>query len=443
MSTSENKYPSSRYAWYTVIILTVAYIFSFVDRWILGLLVEPIKADLGVSDSEMGLLLGIWFALFYAIAGLPLGYLADRKRRTWIVAVGVTVWSAATAASGFAKNFWHMALARMGVGAGEATLSPCAMSMISDSFPPERRGRPIAFYTAALSVGAAIASLVSAAILAWTSSESMVNLPIVGEVAPWRATFFIVGLPGLLLAVVFFFMREPPRIDKDAKTTAGFADMLHSLGGMLSYVGTNWKVYASFVIFVCLMTLCAYSQGFFAAMFSRTWGWPGQTYALVNGLVLLAVGPLTVNLAGWMSDKFYAKGRRDAPFLIVVLGAFIFVPTQILAPLMPTPALAFVLIGINTIGIAMTSATGVTALLQITPSRIRAQTIAFYYLIISLAGAAGPRVVGQLSDKVFGNENLNYAMAATPLIFGLLVLPWAGYAVRTYNAELARHSGQA
>jgi len=158
---SERTYPSPRYAWYMVVILTLAYILSFVDRYILGLLIEPIKADLGLSDTQIGLLLGPAFAVFYATMGLPLGYAADRKRRTWIVAAGVFVWSFATAASGMAKSFAHMALARVSVGIGEATLGPCAMSMISDSFPREKRGRPIAFYTAALSLGAGIASLVS------------------------------------------------------------------------------------------------------------------------------------------------------------------------------------------------------------------------------------------------------------------------------------------
>ena len=125
-----------------VIVLTIAYILSFVDRYILGLLIEPIKADLGLTDTQIGYLLGLAFSLFYATMGLPLGYLADRKRRTVLVAAGIAVWSLATAASGLAKNFWHMFIARMTVGAGEATLSPCAMSMISDSFPREKRGPP-------------------------------------------------------------------------------------------------------------------------------------------------------------------------------------------------------------------------------------------------------------------------------------------------------------
>ena len=433
MSAESKQYPSPRYAWYMVAVLTIAYILSFVDRYILGLLVEPIKADLGISDSQMGSLLGLYFLLFYAIMGLPLGYLADRTRRTWLVAAGVAVWSAATAASGLAKNFWHLALARFTIGAGEATLSPCAMSMISDSFPPERRGKPIAFYTAALSLGAGIASIVSAGVLQWANSVPSISLPMLGEVAPWQFTFIAVGLPGLLIALVMLFMREPKRLSgpQDAGK-AGFTDML-------SYVGKRWNIYLSFVVFVCIMTISAYSQGWFAAMFSRTWGWEPQKYALINGMMLLAIGPLTVNVAGWLSDKLVSAGKRDAPLLIVIAGAFVLTPTGIIAPLMPSPELAFVVLAVNTIGIAATSATSVTALLQITPGRIRGQTVALYYLTISLAGAIGPKLVGELSDNVFGNENLNYALASVPLIFGLLILPFAPYARRVYNRELDKH----
>ena len=207
----EKQYPSAAYAWYLVIVLTIAYIVSFVDRYVLGLLAEPIKADLGLTDTQLGLLGGFAFALFYATMGLPLGYLADRKRRTTLLAIGITVWSVATTISGLAKNFYHLFFVRMAVGAGEATLGPCAMSMISDSFPREKRGKPIAFYSAALSLGAGIASLVSATVLTWAKSVPEISVPLLGPVEPWRFTFFVVGIPGILLALLMFTIREPIR----------------------------------------------------------------------------------------------------------------------------------------------------------------------------------------------------------------------------------------
>ncbi len=432
-TNDERQYPNARYAWYMVVILTIAYILSFVDRYILGLLIEPIKTDLGLSDTQIGLLLGPAFAIFYATMGLPLGYLADRKRRTWIVAAGVFVWSFATAASGLARNFAHLFLARISVGVGEATLSPCAMSMISDSFPRANRGRPIAFYTAALSVGAGIASLVSASVLTWAKSVPEISLPILGTVAPWQFTFFVVGVPGIFVAALMLTMREPLR-----QRTRG-VEVAPKFSVMLKHVGSRWKIYASFVAFVCLMTIVAYSQGWYAPMFKRTWGWEAEKYAVVNAFVLLAVGPLTVNVAGWLNDRLYAQGHKDAPLLIMIVGALVIVPTGIVAPLMPTPVLAMAVLVFNTAGIAMTSATGVVGLLNITPSEIRGQTVALYYMTISFAGLfLGPMSVGWLSDNVFGNEHLNYAAAAVPAIFGIPVLLLIRYARRVYLAEVER-----
>ena len=431
MST-KRRYPGPGYAWYMVIVLTVAYILSFVDRYILGLLIEPIKADLDLTDTQIGYLLGFAFSIFYATMGLPLGYLADRKRRTYLVAAGIAIWSIATAASGLAKNFWHMFVARMTVGAGEATLSPCTMSMISDSFPREKRGRPIAFYTAALSLGAGIASLVSAAVLTWAKSVPEISIPVLGPVAPWQFTFIVVGLPGLIVAALMLTIREP------ARQVSATGEAKPEFRYMLRHVWQRKCVYLSFVSFVCLMTITAYSQGWNAPMFERTWGWPAEKYAFVNAIVLLALGPLSVNVAGWLSDHMYSQGHKDAPLLIMIIGACVLVPTGIIAPLMPSPVLAMGVLAINTIGIALTSATGVTGLMNITPGEIRGQTVALYYMAISLAGLLlGPGTVGWLSDNIFGNEQLNYALAALPAIFGIPVLLLIRYARRVYLEEIA------
>ncbi len=432
----QKQYPSTGYAWYMVIILTLAYILSFVDRYVLGLLIEPIKADLELTDFQIGLLLGPAFAIFYATMGLPLGYAADRMRRTWIVAAGVFVWSFATAASGLASKFVHLFFARISVGVGEATLGPCAMSMISDSFPREKRGRPIAFYTMALSLGAGIAGLVSASVLTWAKTVPEISLPIVGTVAPWQATFFIVGVPGLFMALLLLGLREPRR-----QRTAS-SDVQPSMSYMLRHVGSRWKVYASFLAFPCLMTIVAYMQGWYAPMFERTWGWPAEKYALVNSFVLILFGPLAVNFAGWLNDKLYAQGIKDAPLKILIVGAMLIIPTGIVAPLMPSAELAFVVIVFNTVGIATASATGVTGLLNITPSEIRGQVVAIYYMAISMAGLfLGPTSVGFLSDNVFGNEHLNYATAAVPAIFGLPLIALIPFALRAYKREIELQEG--
>lgn len=427
----QSLYPRSGQGWALVIFLTLAYVFSWVDRYVLGLLIEPIKADFGFTDTEMGLLTGVAFGLLYATLGLPIGWLADRKRRTWIVAAGVFVWSAATLLTGFAKNFWYIFVARMSVAAGEATLSPCAMSMISDSFPPDKRGKPIAFYTAALSLGAGIASLVTAGVLKWANSVEAIVLPIVGVLKPWQTVFVVVGAPGLLLAIVFFFWPEPRRVEHAGEKQGG------SFAEVLKFVGTKSLAYFSVVAIVGAMVVTAYSQGWLAAAFERTWGWTADRFAFYNAIVLLAFGPATVILSGSASDRLYARGRRDAPFIIMIIGLIILVPSSAMVMLVNSPEMAFVMIAFSTIGIAMVSAVGPTALVNMTPGAIRAQTIALYYLIISLVGMiVGQTAVGLMSDLVFGNENLRYAVAAVPVIFGVPAFLFSFVGLAAYRCAL-------
>jgi len=431
-TTEERQYPSTAYAWYMVVVLTIAYILSFVDRYVFGLLIEPIKADFGLTDLQISMVGSTAFAIFYATMGLPLGYLADRTRRTWMLGIGVLVWSAATVACGLAKNFAQMFFARMAVGAGEATLGPCAMSMISDSFPREKRGTPIAVYSAALSLGAGIASLVSATILVWANSVPELSMPVFGVVKPWQFVFIVVGLPGILIAALMLTIKEPPRQIKKDDTDK------RSIRDTLKHFRRNWKVFSCCMAFSSFMVIVAYSQFFFAPMFERTWGWPAQQYALWNGIILLAVGPASVFVAGLINDLLYKRGVTDAPLVIMIVGAVLILPTGIVAPLMPTPELAFAVIVFNTIGIATTTATSVTALMNITPSQFRGQTAALYYMVVSMLGLfLGPNTVGALSDFVFGNENLNQAAAATVALYGIPVLFLIGLSRRLYQAEHA------
>lgn len=436
-SAKPEPWPAPARAWFLVTLLTIAYIFSFVDRYIIGLLIEPIKADLDLSDEQIGWLIGAAFAVFYATMGIPLGWLVDRKRRTWIVAAGIAVWSLATAASGLASRFWHLFLARMAVGAGEATLSPAAFSMIADSFPPERRGKPIAFYSMALTIGGGIASLIGGAVIAWAKLRDSVTLPMLGEVAPWQATFMAVGLPGLLLAGVFLFLREPQRrlaVANDA-TLEG-----NSLRDALAYVGRNWATYLGFVAPVCVMTILAYSQGgFHPSTFYRVWGWEVEFYAFVNGMATLAIGPLTVFASGMLSDRWSQAGVHDAPWRLLRIGFIVMLASGIVPYFMPTGALAYALLVANTIGIGMISAVGITALLLITPAPIRGQMVALYYMAISLAGLLlGPSTVGTLSTRVFGEENIHFAMASLPVIYGIVPLLLLPRISRLYRAQMAR-----
>ena len=429
-------YPAATKGWFLVVMLTIAYIFSYVDRYVLGLLIEPVKADLLLTDEQIGWVIGPAFAIFYATMGLPLGWLVDRRRRTWIVATGITIWSLATAASGLAKNFWHLFLARMTVGVGEATLSPAAFSMIADSFPPEQRGKPIAFYTTALTLGGAIASYIGAGALVWAKSTAGTELPLVGLLAPWQLVFVVVGAPGLVVALVFFWLREPERRRNTANDPALEGN---SILDALRYVGRNAGIYGGFVSLVCVMTIIAYSQGFLAPTFERSFGWPPEKYAFINGTALLVIGPATVLLMGYLSDRWTQAGARNAPFRLMTFGFLIMVPTGALAMLMPTGEIAYAVLCLNTIGIAMVSAVGVTALLVITPAQIRGQMVALYYMAISLSGLLlGPTTVGLLSTRIFGEAQLNLAVASVPVLYGVIPLLFIPITRRLYLKQMER-----
>jgi len=420
-----HQYPSPTRAWYLVTLLTIAYIFSFIDKYIPALLVEPLKQDLGLSDTQMGLLLGPAFAVLYASLGLPLGWLADRTRRTTLAAAGVALWSIATALSGVARSFSHLLLARVGVGIGDATLAPCALSLISDSFPPEKRGRPVALYVAAQSFGAGLAMLGGAAVLAWATSQAGIRLPLVGAVQPWQFTFIAVGLPGLLIALLLAAVREPAR---DPSTAAAV-----SMGHTLRFLRRNWRQFGSLTALVSVMTIIAYSQNFYAALYQRNFNWDITRYATWSGLALIIQGPLVVNLTGWWCDRLAARGRQDAPLLITIIGTLLLVPTGIAAPLMPTGELAFLVWLFNLAGLSMVSAAAPVALLGITPGEMRGQVSALFYMVIMLTGLViGPLAVGLFNDQLFAGQRLDLACALVPVIVGIPGLALLRYTRRHF-----------
>lgn len=427
-------YPSATTGWVLVVFLTIAYIFSFVDRYILGLLIEPIKAEFGLSDRAIGYLLSA-FTWVYGFVGIFMGWLIDRGKRIWIVSIGVALWSAATVATGNAKNFVGLFAARMGVGIGEATLSPATFSIIGDSFPTEKRGKPIAFYSSALPIGAGLASLLSGAIIAWTASNGNQSLPFFGELSPWRFTMVIVGLPGIIFAGIFLFMKEPLR-----RPTTASPDVIGGSGfkDAIRYLWDNKLLYLGFVLIICCMTAIAYSQGYLAPTFERTWGWSPQKYATINGMALLIIGPLNMMIVGTISDWWTKRGVKDASLRLLYIGFFIMVPTAALPLFMPTGELAFAILCLNTVGIGIVSAIGVTSLLVITPGQVRGQVVALYYLAISWFGSLGPIAVGELSTGFFGEENLRYAVACVPIIFAILPLAMMPLTRRLYLVQMER-----
>lgn len=223
-SHEKDNYPNPGYAWYVVVILFLAFVVSYIDRQIISLLVDPIKADLDITDTQIGLLQGFAFTVFYTFAGIPLGRLADKKNRKIIISLGMLIWSIMTFACGLARNFTHLFIARIGVGVGEASLSPASNSMISDYFPKDKRGKPVAVFFMAVYVGVGLSFILGGIVVGMVSNAGdVLVLPLLGELSAWQTTFMVVSIPGILLVLVMGTIKEPFRhgmITKDGQAVA-------------------------------------------------------------------------------------------------------------------------------------------------------------------------------------------------------------------------------
>jgi MFS family permease len=438
----DSRYPDPGYAWYVVVILTIAYVFSFLDRQILSLLVEPIRADLGISDTQMSLLQGLAFGIFYTVLGIPIGRLADKRSRRAIVATGITIWCLMTAACGLAKDFGQLFVARIGIGVGEATLNPSAYSLISDYFPREKRARPLSFYNMGVSLGAGLAMVLGGQLIAWVFSQPQLELPVVGKLFHWQSVFLMVGLPGLFVAALMFTVKEPVRQDKislgnsDSDSDGDTEDDEIPIRTVIQFLWERRSTYATLFIGMSVVTIIGY--GYFSwipTMFIRTWGWSIGDIAFAYGMVILIFGPLGVNAGGWLADRWYKRGRRAAHMRVALIGALILVPASVLAPLMPTPELAIAMLIPATIGGAIPTATAGAALMMIVPNQMRGQTTAIYYFVINILGLTiGPLMIALVTDRVFMDESmLRYSIAIVSAISGIAALGFLFANIRHYR----------
>lgn len=433
----KSEYPKPLYAWYMVGLLTLGYFLSYLDRYILSLLVEPIKNDFSLSDTQVGLLLGAAFAVFYATMGIPLGWLADNMKRKNLVAIGMLVWSMATCLSGYTKNFVGLFAARAMVGAGEAALSPCAMSIISDMFPEGKRGRAIAVYSCALTIAAATSYYLGAKLLEWATVTDTTGMVLIDGLRPWQVVLVLVGLPGIILSIFMFFTKEPKR---RVSVHEGQGEPRKvKFSQTIEYYKENLGAFLGVCLLVSVMTTIVYSQGFIAAMFERTWGWTPSEFGVRYSIGVLVFGPPSILLGGWLIDKLHSDGHQDAGFKVLKIGLYLMVPINFIFPLMPTGWSAMIGAYLGLIGSSLVTAAGVPALLKIIPGQIRGQSVAIYYMIISMCGLLlGPTSVGIISDALGDTSLLRYAVAAIPAFYGSLALLFLPYISRKYKDQIAK-----
>jgi MFS family permease len=386
--------------WYTVAVLTVAYVFSFIDRSILTLLVGPIRADLGISDTQISLLHGLAFAVFYTLLGIPIATLADRRNRRNLVAVGVAFWSIATVACGLTRNFWQLFLARIGVGVGEAALSPAAYSMIADLFPPEKLGRALSVYTMGAVAGIGFALIIGGAVVGSVTTAADVTLPLAGTVHPWQLVFFIVGLPGLLIALWILSLREPARRRlAPAGESAG-------LKPLVPHMRRNWQAYAAHVagfalLGIVLNSVTAWTPSHFIRNFGQT---PGQSGFWLGSLIAV-FGTSGIIAGGWWADRAQRMGRRDGLMRAGVVSATGSLLFGVSAPLAGSLEAALLLYGPLMFFGTFAYGAAPAAMQLMTPAPMRAVASAIYLFFLNFVGMGlGPLITAAVTDHVFGND---------------------------------------
>ena len=397
---------ASARSWYALAVLFIAYTFAFVDRAILSLLVGPIRADLQISDTQISLLHGFAFALFYTVLGIPIARLADQYNRRNIIAAGVAAWSIACAACGLARNFTQLFLGRIGVGIGEAGLSPAAYSMLADQFPPRQLGLAIGIYTSGVYIGAGLAMIIGGAVIAMTLGMPEMHLPLVGVLKPWQATFFIVGLPGLLIALLMFTVREPARRRTSQDLSAGGQALAPRVAETFAYMRRHARAYGGHIFGFTLISVVynaavAWGPTFMIRRFELDATSAG--YAL--GSVVLICGTGGVIAGGYLADTFSRRAGADGTLRVGVISALGSLPTGVAAFLAPSLAWFLPCFGLMLFIAAAAFGAAAAGLQSITPNRMRAQVSAVYLFVLNMVAVGfGPTAAALLTDYVFRDD---------------------------------------
>lgn len=410
--------------WAAVFILFAAYAVSFVDRQIVGLLVEPIKADLGIDDTRIGLLQGPAFGLFYTILGLPLGWLADRTHRIRLIAVGITLWSVMTIACGLATTFEALFLARMGVGIGEAVLVPAAISLLADYFAPDRRALPMSIFTAGLSLGAGMALLLGGWFIGFAANGAAA-MPLVGpffaRLDSWQVAFCLAGALGAPVVVAILLLREPPR----GQGAPASPELSQSA---FRYLRDSWRLFLPLLAGSSLLYLFSNAlAAWMPTIFIRQHGWLPAQVGLRLGLLIMGCA-ITGNLASGLFATWMARrGAVDASLRMMLAGSALMVPAAAIACFAGSATVAVIGFMALYLGVALCFGVATTAFVMVSPAALRGRIVAIYLLFGNLLGLGfGPPSVGWLVDHVLRDSarvGMGLAIvAAATLVPGFLLL---------------------
>lgn len=413
-------YPRAAVAWYATVILAILYWLSILDRFIISLLIDPIKKDLNITDTQFAFLNGGIFAITFAVFGLIAGSLADRSNRRNLIFGCVCLWSLATAACGLASSYVQMLIARMGVATGEAGLNPNATSMITDMFPRSKLTTAMAIYALGSSLGAGCAYLLGGWIIDIVSVSPTLNWPLVGEIRSWQAVFFIVGIPGVLFSLILFTFPEPARRNLASKPAASgyWNGMVSSYTGLFGFFRLKSRFFLCHYLGFGLASLSVVGNSiWYPAHMSRHFEWSAGTIGLVFGITLVVAGFASKFMCGYFVDKLYQQGHKDAPFrwfsgCLLFAGPACAIATTSDSPIVFIAGLGLFLILIS----AMVTCAG-TALNLVTPNEMRGSGMALFSIVSGLIGAAGgPMIIAWISDSVLGGNAIGEGMAIVAMV---------------------------
>ena len=419
-----------------VTILTLLYINSFLDRTIISLVIDPIKEDFGVSDTAVSLLSGLAFALFYSVLGIPMGWLADRRSRRWIIGLGATGWAIMASLAGIAQNYTQLFLARVGLGVGEATFMPSAFSMISDYFPRDQFARAYAVLMLGAPLGAGIAFVIGGLVASYAQSVGTVQLPLLGEIRSWQLVFLITGLPGIVLALwALATVREPER----RGLLANSPGQQFSIASVLQFCRDHWSTYGTLLTGFSLMAMFTLGYlAWIAVLFMRTHGMePAQVGTLIGPAITVG------GIAGVLSGSFWCtwltrRGYPDAALRTAIHALIAAIPLGVAAPLIGDWQLALPAVTALIFFLTFPQGTNVAAFQLITPNQMRAQVSAVFLLVTNVFGLGlGATAVALLTDYVFGAPALvNYSLALASVLIGVPALVCLILGLKPYRESL-------
>lgn len=406
------------YAWYVVIVLMLAQMCSFIDRMIMGLLVSPIRTSFNISDTQFSLLAGLAFAIFYSVMGLPLARIADRKSRRVLIAVGITVWSAMTTLCGFAQGFWSLFAARVGVGVGEAALSPAAYSMITDYFPKKSLARALSVYTVGVTIGSGLAYIIGGKVVEFAMSMGTVDLPFVGATEGWQLTFFVVGIPGILVALLMLTVREPARRGRiQTNTGADIAEAAQiPIKEVFAFILARKGAFLSHIFGVSIFVMAVFSLNIWGPEYLiRTFGLARAEAGLQFGIVMIVMGTSGLLCGGFLADRWFSQSTFDAYSRVILLSMGCMLPFAAMLAFASTVPLGLVCLAGAIFFSAFQGGIAGGVIQLMVPNEMRGQAVALYFLMANLIGMGfGPTVVASITDYVFKNDAaLNKSLALT------------------------------